>query len=218
MQERDAVSFEKAAQGAEKGRVLVDPDMLEHADRDDAVVIAGLFPVIAQMKPHAVGKPGRFGPPVRHLVLLLGEGEAGDVAVAFSREVEREAAPARPDVEHLVAGPQQELGRNMPFLVALGGVEVVVGRAEVGARILPVAVEEELVELVRQIVVVSNVAAGSRHRIVLVEASHQAPGRVAQSQQRRMRQCDVVRHQQVDKVVKRPFLDRQGAVHIGLAD
>ena len=42
-------------------------------------------------------------------------------------EVEREAAPARADVEHLMAGLGQELRRDVAFLGELGIVEALSG-------------------------------------------------------------------------------------------
>ena len=55
---------------------MVDPDMLEHADRDDAVVLPDLLAVVAQMKPDPVGEARRRGAPRRDLVLLDRRGSA----------------------------------------------------------------------------------------------------------------------------------------------
>jgi len=59
MEQRDPVGREQLAQLAEKHWVLVDPDMLEHADRDDAVVAAPLLAVIAQVKAHPLAEARR---------------------------------------------------------------------------------------------------------------------------------------------------------------
>ena len=111
---------------------------------------------------------------------------------------------------------QQQLCRDVPLLVLLRGVEIVLRRAEIRAGILPVAVEEQLVELVRQIVVVGDVAARARDRIVLVQAPHEAARGLAQPQRQRVGLGRVVRHQDVDEIVKAAFLDGQRAGHIGL--
>tara|TARA_R110002096_G_scaffold158218_4_gene323521 strand:- start:85 stop:264 length:180 start_codon:yes stop_codon:yes gene_type:complete len=56
--------------------------------------------------------------------------------------------PAGTDIQHLHAGPvEKELGRYMLLLLLLGTFQRVVGMPEIGAGILPVAVEEEVVEL-----------------------------------------------------------------------
>ena len=52
---------------------MVNPDMFEHADRDDAVVCSSFLAIVAQMEAHAVGETGHGGPALRHLQLLLGE-------------------------------------------------------------------------------------------------------------------------------------------------
>ena len=83
-----------AFQLGEEGAVMVDADMLEHADRDDAVILSGLLAVVAQMKPDPVGEPGGGGAPRRDLVLLDRQRQPGDVDAAFAGEIEREAAPA----------------------------------------------------------------------------------------------------------------------------
>src|SRR5215469_11590522 len=57
MQQGDAVRFQQVAYLSEKSGILADPDMLEHADRDDAVVLAVFFAIVAQMETHAVAEP-----------------------------------------------------------------------------------------------------------------------------------------------------------------
>ena len=170
MQQRHPVRRQQLAQFAEKHRILVDADMLEHADRDDAVVVPALLAVVAQIKPHPVGQPGGGGAPIRDLELFLGQGQPGDVGAALAGQVQRQPAPARADIEHPLSRPEQQLRRDVALLVLLRGVDVVVRRAEIGAGILPVAIEKQLVELVRQIVMMRHVAPRPRHRVVLVHA------------------------------------------------
>src|SRR5580704_120267 len=100
--------------------------MLEHTDRDDAVVTVRFLAIVAQVKADAVSKTGRGGAALCDLELLRGQGEPGDVNAAFARQVQREPAPTRADVEHFHARAQQQLGRDMPTLVELRGVDIVV--------------------------------------------------------------------------------------------
>ena len=123
--------------------------MLEHADRDDAVVAARLLAVVEQLEAHAVGHAALQGAAARDGVLFLGEGDAGHVDAELLAEEQAHAAPARADVQHLLAGLQQHLGGDVLLLVELGLLERLLAGLEVGAGILPVAVEEEVVELVR---------------------------------------------------------------------
>ncbi len=94
------------------------------------------------------------------LDLLLGEGELllrqrdavrGDAVVL--RRVADEAAPAAADVEEALAGLQAQLAADHFELVALRLGDVVVPVGVVGAGVDHLGVEEERVELVRQVVV-----------------------------------------------------------------
>ena len=123
--------------------------MLEHADRDDAVVAARLLAVVEQLEAHAVGHAALERAPARDGVLLLGQGDARHVDAELAGEEQAHAAPARADVEDLLAGLQQQLGGDVLLLVVLRLLQRLVAGHEVGAGILPVAVEEEVVELVR---------------------------------------------------------------------
>src|SRR5579871_5031021 len=82
----------------------------------------------------------------RHRALLLRERDAGHRACASLREIKRQAAPAAADVEHALALPQHQLGGEVPALGELRVVERLIGRLEIGAAVLPIAVEEERVE------------------------------------------------------------------------
>src|SRR5215469_7608740 len=97
------------------------------------------------------------------------ERQTSHVGAAFSREIERKPAPPGTYVEHPLSGTDQELCRYVPFLCELCGVEIIRGVLEISARILPIAVEKQFIELVRQIVMVSDIAPGPRSRIVLID-------------------------------------------------
>jgi hypothetical protein len=58
------------------------------------------------------------------------------------------------------------------FLVLLCGLQAVVRPDEICAGILAVPVEEEVVELTRQIIMMGDVATRATYRIVLLEPSH----------------------------------------------
>src|SRR3546814_10336981 len=82
-----------------------------------------------------------------------------------------EAAPAGADVEQLQARPvEQQLGRQVPLLVRLRLIQALLAAAEVGAGILAVGVEEEVVELAGKVVVVGDVLLRLADRIILLQA------------------------------------------------
>ena len=62
MDQRDAVIGQQLFDLLEEGRVVDDADMLEHADRDDAVEApAGQLAIIDQLEFHPVGDAHRLG-------------------------------------------------------------------------------------------------------------------------------------------------------------
>ena len=125
------------------------------------------------MKRTRSATPRWQGALVRQLVLFFRQRHAGDVGATGFREIEAKAAPARADVENLHAGLDVELGGEMALLGQLRVFQRAVIGLEIGAGILPVAVEEEVVELARQIVMVGDVVLGLADRIVLVDALDQ---------------------------------------------
>src|SRR3546814_17561825 len=72
--------------------VMARPDMLPHADRDDAVILGVEGAVVAQVELPPVGDAGLLGPPVRHPVLLAREGDAVDGAGGWAGGEEPPAA------------------------------------------------------------------------------------------------------------------------------
>jgi hypothetical protein len=95
----------------------------------------------------------------------------------------------------------------VPFLVFLRGFEIVLGTAEISAGILPVAVEKQLVELIRQIVMMGNVAPRAPHRVELIDPPYQQRRGAAQPHQL-MGVGHVIGDQQVEEVIEAAFLDR----------
>ena len=107
------------------------------------------------------------------LVLLLRQRDAGHPRAGNFRKIERQAAPAAADVEHLGAGLDAEFRREMALLGQLRVVERLVRRFEIGAAILLVAVEEEPVKPAVEVVVMRDVVARARSRIELLQAPEQ---------------------------------------------
>src|SRR5262245_10970215 len=68
VEQGDAVVGQQIAHLVEELAVVVDADMLEHADRDDAVELAGLLAIVAQVEPDAVAEAGAGGALVGALV------------------------------------------------------------------------------------------------------------------------------------------------------
>ena len=143
--------------------VVLGADGLEHLDRDDRVVRALDVAVVAQLDVHEVLEAGRADALAREVVLLLRDRDRGHAAAELAGGVQREAAPARADLEHVHAraGSPAPLG-DPPVLGPLGVGERLVRRLEDRARVGHRLVEEEPVEVVAQVVVGGDVPARLR--------------------------------------------------------
>src|SRR6202000_2613896 len=107
---------------------------------------------------------------------------------------------------------QQQLGGDVPALVELGGVDVVVGAEKIGAGILPIVVEEEVVKLVRQIVVMRHVLSRADDRVVLVQSPHDSSHAVYRAPHRGTVHQLVVAGEQLDQRIDVAAFERQRAV------
>ena len=201
---------------AEEGLVKPDADMLEHADRHDAIEVAVDVAIIHQPERRILRAAALERPVLRALELLLRQRDAGDPRAGNFGEIERKAAPAAADIEHRGAGFDAQFGREMPLLGELRIVERQIRRFEIGAAILLVAVEKQRIEPAVEIVVVRHVVAGAGPQIQLLQAAEQI---AHEPRQRPIRRGDGLLTQQDRKHVRnRALLDDKGAVHIGFAE
>ncbi len=136
----------------------------------------------------------------------------------IARQGQRQPAPAGADVEHReTRAVQTELRSDMPFLGDLRLFQRLVAAREVGAGILPVAVEEQAVQPPVQVVVVRHVALRATRGIVLVEA---APKHAEGGADAGDGVAGGIRHhvprQRFDHVVDAAAVRDQPTVHVGL--
>ena len=83
----DAVLGQQVAHLLEELSIMLDPDMFEHADRNDPVVRAGFLAIVLQAEAHAVGQRLFSGAFRRYLLLLDREGHSRDVGARFLGDV-----------------------------------------------------------------------------------------------------------------------------------
>ena len=138
------------------------PDGLHHFDGDNFIVGAGEIAVIAELDVDAVGEAGGGNARAGEVVLLLGNRDGGDAAAVGLGGVEGPAAPAGADLEDVIGGGEAEGAAEGVVFLALGFLE---GEVRVGGRPLRGGihhrrVEKEREEIVGEIVVLGDVAAG----------------------------------------------------------
>jgi hypothetical protein len=156
---RAAVVGQQAFDRLEIGLEVRRADVLEHADRDDAVEGLVEVAIVGQAELDLVGQARLFGALPGQGQLLGRQGDPGHLGPVVGRQGQGHAAPARADVEHLHARRDVQLGADMRLLGGLGFFQRHVRPREIGAAVLHVGVEEALIELVRHVVVVGDVAA-----------------------------------------------------------
>src|SRR5262249_8825971 len=109
VKDADAVFLEELAAFGEELVEVPKPDVLEHADRHDAVEASVETAIVDQAEVDAIGSSALPCPLVRELVLFLRQRHAYDPRIAGFGKIEAEPAPARTDVENLHAGRDGEL-------------------------------------------------------------------------------------------------------------
>ncbi len=159
--QREPILAEMVANQASDRGVIVGPDVLQHADRDEGVVLAGDVAVIVEHVLDAVVQPlaGRLRAGV--LDLLPGDVECAHADAVFPGHVTRQTTPATAEFHDPLAGLKRELATDVFELRQLRLFERQVGLFVVGAGVLHRRlIEPQPVELVAEVVMVLNVPPG----------------------------------------------------------
>ena len=140
-------------------------------------------------------------------MLFGAERHAGDVGVRHRGQIKGEAAPSRADVEHLYPRAiEPQFRRDVPLLVLLSPFKTVVGRSEIGAGILPVAIEKNVVKLGGEIVMVCHIVLRLGDRIVLLQAAADA---LDGGEPRQASDIVEIARDHVEEIVERAVFDPQ---------
>ena len=197
---------------------MADTHMLEHADRYDAVPLAGQGAVVHQLEPHLAGQASLGRPGAGSGKLLLGQGDARDLCAVVAGQGQRHAAPTAADVQHAHARPQQQLGCDQALLSRLRLLQCLRPSREIGAGILAVGVQQQRIQRAVQVVVVDHVALGAAGRVELRPAFQRHSGQAMQCHDGLPPAAGDVGRQQVQRVVDRAAHRGDGAVHVALAE
>ena len=150
--------------GGVVGQILV-TDGLQHFDGNDLVEPPGDVAVVQQADLDAVREPGGGDALHRQVALLLRNGHGGHAATVFLSSVQAPAAPPRADLEDVVGGLQAQVAAERVVLGDLSLGEGSIGPLPPGGGIHHRFIEPESEEIIRQVVMVGNVAA-SRGSVV----------------------------------------------------
>ncbi len=151
-----AARLEQPPDLVEVARQVTLADVLEHPHARDLVVGCVFRHVAVVHEPHlaAVPEAERLDALVHVGVLSFGERDAGRLDAVVARRPENQAAPAAADIQETFPGLEQQFPADMVELLLLRKVQRVVGLAEIGAGIDPIAVQPERIEIVADVVVV----------------------------------------------------------------
>ena len=127
--------------------------------------------IVLQPEFDPVGQPRVAGAVLRDGELFLRQRDAGDFCSRDAGEIERHAAETAADVERRRAVLRQELGGDVALLRRLRVVERLAGIFEIGAAVLAVRIEEEIVEARVEVVVAGDVAPRAPPVVALVQAA-----------------------------------------------
>ena len=112
MQQHDAVVGQQLGALAEKGVVEHQADVLEHADRNDAVEFFLQVAIVLHAEIDRAGQVFFSRALAGALPLLSRQRDAGDAGAAEFREIKRKAAPAAADVERPLVLPSAAAWRR----------------------------------------------------------------------------------------------------------
>ena len=216
----DAVILQQLRAFAEEGPVGRQADMLEHADGDDPVEAARQAAIVPECELHFRRRPcDPFGhAPQGVFMLLLGERYAKDIAARrVLGQMQRETTPAATDVENAVVRLDQELGGEVPLLGQLRVFKRLIGMLEIGAGILPVRVEEQLVQPPVEIVMMRDIGLRASRQVAMTEDPQLRSDMVDDTGDERMRAVLCLPQQHRHEIVERAMFDKEAAVHVKLA-
>ena len=191
--------------------------MLEHADGDDPVELGIQIPVVGQLESGPVRNAGLLGPLVGYPVLSGGQGNSKHPAAEITHQGEAHSPPPAADIEDRLARLQQQLVGDVALLSLLGPFKCIVRILEIGAAVLPILVQEQFVEFIRQVVVVLDVGARSTDRIVLGNAPSQLPCGGQELMEPRTAGRLHVDHHQFEKPGQVVLFDYKTLIHVAFA-
>lgn len=154
---------------------MVHPDMLEHPHGNDPVIESRFPAVIAEEEADLLRKTFVPGPKVRVLQLFLREGDSRDFNTMLLCQGQSKSSPPRTDIKNLLPRMEQKLGGEMAFFQFLAFLKCFIPSSEIAAGVLPVLIEEEVIEMARKVIMPCDVAPGAGRGVDLEEASEKTP-------------------------------------------
>ena len=217
--EGKAVIGEQIADLAEIGVEMADADMLHHANRNHPVEAAFQRAIVEFAELDQTLDAGGRGVLARDTELLGRDVDRGHPRPGCGGDVDGEGAPAGADLGHRHAGRRPQLGCRTLQLLQLRLFQCIGGRVfEDRAGIVQAVVEEQPIELGRDVVMVAGVGRRDRRGIRLVPAPRGAPQPSQQRLTGMRREAAAIDREQLHEAADiRAVLECECAVHVGFA-
>ena len=158
LQQHQPVRAEQLVAAAEELVEVPPADGLDHLDRDEAVVAAAQVAVVLEQHGDPVLEPGFGDPALASSSCSRGDRRRRHPAAVLAGRVDRQAAPARADLQQVVAGTEAQPPADALQLLQLRLLQARALAREVGAGIDHPLVEEGGEEVVAEVVVGGDVA------------------------------------------------------------
>ena len=193
--------------------------MLEHADGDDPVETARQAAIVPECELHFRRRSTEANRhPFRGIIMLLfRQSDPEDIAARrLLGQMQRETTPAAADVENAVVRLDQELGREVPLLGELRVFQRLICMLEIGAGILPVRVEEQLIEPTIEIVMMRNISLRTSRQVAMTEDPQLRADMIDDAGDQRMRAVLRLPQHHRHEIIERAVFDKETAVHVKL--
>jgi hypothetical protein len=160
--QRHAIGLQQRLDGLEELAEVRQPDMFEHADRDNPIEFAGKTlrqgAIIDKLEGYLVRNAHLRGLVAGIFELFFGQCDAQHLGAGDFVDETRHPAPAAADIKDLLPRLQIELCGDMSEFCLLCGVETHLRGVEIGAAVLAMRVEKQVIESVIEVVMVCNIA------------------------------------------------------------
>src|SRR5216684_469001 len=124
VQQHHAVIGELIAATAKKCVVVVEPDMLKHADRNDSVEASPAVSIILHLERNSIAELSLGGPATSRCYLFFGQADARYMTGSGNlNEIKREPSPTTADLEYSLSTANDQLGGDMTLLRELRCLE-----------------------------------------------------------------------------------------------
>ncbi|CAI8451884.1 MAG: Uncharacterised protein [SAR116 cluster bacterium MED-G04] len=150
------VLIEATADAVKEIPVMLLADMFQHPDRNNPVKLAFFMAIILQLKAD-IGV-GCLGAVAGLLQLLFGQRDAFD-GLRHAGQMQCHAAPAGTDIQHGIFWPEPEFTGDMILFTPLRLINADPVLIKIGTGILPVLIQKKPIEIIAEIIMMTDVAA-----------------------------------------------------------